>query len=152
MVEPFKRRQGRSIITKMPKFYLFDVGVSGILTKREIQEEKGPEYGKAFEHFIFMELIAYKSYKEKDFNINFWRTKSGLEVDFVLGPGETAIEVKGSSNIDKKDFHGLLAFIEEYSPKKAILVCNEKEERVSGSIRIMPWKIFLDKLWGDEII
>ncbi len=27
---------------------------------------------------------------------NFWRTKTGLEVDFVLGEGEVAIETKGA--------------------------------------------------------
>lgn len=62
-IEPFKKRQRRDVIIKMPKFYLFDVGVAGLLTKRSIPEEKGIEFGKAFEHFIFMEIVAYKSYK-----------------------------------------------------------------------------------------
>jgi predicted AAA+ superfamily ATPase len=32
-----------------------------------------------------------------------WRTKSGLEVDFVLGEGEVALEVKGTSRVDPSD-------------------------------------------------
>jgi len=135
-----------------PKFYLFDVGVAGILTKRHLKEARGEEFGKAFEHFIFMELVAYKSYDELDYKINFWRTKSGLEVDFVLGEGEVAIEVKGSARLDKRDLKPLIAFSEEYSPKKAILVCNESEERKSGNIRIMPWQRFLGELWEGKII
>ena len=151
-VEPFKKRQSRQVISKTPKFYLFDVGVAGILTKREIKEEKGEQFGKAFEHFMFMEIAACRSYHDLDFDINFWRTKSGLKVDFVLGSGEIAIEVKGTSRVDKNHLKGLYAFIEEYSPKKAILICNEKRERLHGKIHIMPWKIFLKRLWDQNII
>jgi predicted AAA+ superfamily ATPase len=151
-VEPFRRRQERQIISKAPKFYLFDVGVAGIITKRKILEQKGELFGKAFEHFVFMELVAHCSYNELDYEINFWRTKSGLEVDFVLGRGEVAIEVKGTSRVDQRDLRSLTAFVEEYSPKKALVVCNEKEERLQGNIRIVPWRRFLENLWGGKII
>jgi predicted AAA+ superfamily ATPase len=152
MVLPFKRRQDRQVISKAPKFYLFDVGVAGAITKRHLEEEKGELFGKAFEHLIFMELSAYKSYNELDYEINFWRTKSGLEVDFVVGGGELAIEVKGTSRIDKRDLRSLSAFIDEYSPRKAIVVCNEREERIRGKIRITPWHKFLRELWAGIIL
>ena len=152
MVEPFKRWQNRQVISKAAKFYLFDVGVAGVITKRHIEEEKGELFGKAFEHFIFMEIAAYNSYNEVDYEINFWRTKSGLEVDFVLGGGEVAIEVKGAARIEKRDLWPLNAFIEEYSPRKALVVCNEREERVHGGIRIMPYRNFLRHLWEGKII
>jgi len=32
IVEPFKKRQSRQVISRAPKFYLFDVGVWGALT------------------------------------------------------------------------------------------------------------------------
>ena len=35
-VEPYKKRQSRQVITKASKYYLFDVGVAGYLTKRHI--------------------------------------------------------------------------------------------------------------------
>ncbi len=152
MVEPFKRRQDRRVISRAAKFYLFDVGVAGAITKRRLEAKKGELFGKAFEHFILMEISAFNSYKELDYDINFWRTKSGLEVDFVLGRGEVAIEVKGSSRIDKRDLRPLRAFIDEYSPKKALVVCNERAERIHGQIRIMPYKKFLQDLWEGNII
>ncbi len=152
MIEPFKKRQSRQVITKAGKFYLFDVGIAGCITKRHIVEAKGEDFGKAFEHFIFMEMLAYRSYRDLDFPINFWRTKTGLEVDFVLGGGEIAIEVKGTSRVDKQDLHSLVAFEEEFSPRRSFLVCNERRERVHSSIRIMPWKKFLDCLWEGKII
>ncbi len=152
MVTPFKRRQGRQVISRAPKFYLFDVGVAGSITKRHLEEEKGELFGKAFEHFIFMELCAYNSYSELDYEITFWRTKSGLEVDFVLGGGRVAIEVKGATHVEKADLRPLTAFIQEYAPRKALVVCNEREERVYEQMRIMPWRRFLRDLWAGKII
>jgi uncharacterized protein len=48
MVEPFKNRPSRQILTKAAKFYLFDVGVAGAITKRHITEERGEAFGRAF--------------------------------------------------------------------------------------------------------
>ena len=151
-VEPYKKRQSRQVITKASKYYLFDVGLAGFLTKRHIAEQKGAEFGKAFEHFMLMEIVAYRSYTGKDFHINFWRTKSGIEVDFVLGKGEVAIEIKGSSHVDKRDIYGLNAFTEAFSPKKSILVYNEKEKRLHEKVTMLPWEVFLHELWSGKIL
>lgn len=152
MIFPFKKRQSRQVIGKTPKFYLFDVGVAGVLTNRHIHEERGELFGKALEHFILMEILAHRSLKELHYGVDYWRTKTGLEVDFVLGRGEVAVEVKGSTRIEKKDMRPLIAFIDEYKPRKTLLVCNESEERVIDTIRIMPWRKFLQDLWAGEII
>jgi predicted AAA+ superfamily ATPase len=147
-VEPFKRRQSRQVIGKAPKFYLFDVGVAGAITQRDIPQPKGEQFGRAFEHFIFMELVAHRSYSELEYPINFWRTKSGLEVDYVLAGGEVAVEVKGSARVSQPDLHALDSFAAEFKPKHALLVCNEKEERLVGAVRVVPWRRFLEKLWS----
>jgi len=151
-VEPFNRRQSRQVIGKASKFYLFDVGVAGALTQRRIPLPKGEQFGRAFEHFILMELVAYRSYKELGYPINFWRTKSGLEVDFVLSGGEVAVEVKGGTRISKRDLHALDSFTTEFKPRHALLVCTEKEERIVGAVRIIPWRIFLDRLWSGSYL
>jgi predicted AAA+ superfamily ATPase len=152
LLEPFKKRQSRQVIGKAPKFYLFDVGVAGELVKRRLLDEKGEAFGRAFEHLVFMELAAYRSYSGKDFPLHFWRTKSGLEVDFVLGDGETAVEAKGTSRVDGAELKALHAFKEEYSPRKAFVVCNERAPRDVGSIHIVPWRDFFASLWGGNVI
>jgi predicted AAA+ superfamily ATPase len=152
MVEPFAKRSSRQIITRAPKFFLFDVGVAGAIVKRRIPEARGALFGRAFEHFIFTELVAHSSYRELGYDIRYWRTKSGHEVDFILGDGEVALEVKGSSRVDDREFRALASFRDEYSPKKAIVVCNEGEERKIGNIRLMPWRLFLAALWAGDII
>jgi predicted AAA+ superfamily ATPase len=152
MIEPFKKRQNRQVISKAPKFYLFDVGVAGAISKRQLDEERGELFGKAFEHFILMEIMAYNAYQEVDFEINFWRTKSGLEVDFILGGGAVAIEVKGSGRVEARDLLPLKAFLTENPAAKPIVVCNERTERLHERIRIVPYRQFLADLWDSKII
>lgn len=151
-IDPFKRRQDRGVITRAPKFYFFDVGVAGSIIGRNIQQEAGIEFGRAFEHFIFMELLAYRSYKEQDFAINYWRTKTGYEVDFVLAKGEVAVEIKGTSRVDGRDIKGLKTFRDDYHPKKSIVVSNERHPRIEGGIHFLPWPIFLQQLWQGKIV
>ncbi len=151
-LEPFKKRLSRQVITKAPKYYLFDVGLAGYLTGRNLETERGKEFGKAFEHFLLMELVAYSSYSGKDFGINFWRTKTGLEVDFILAGGTVAIEAKSTMDVNRRDCKGLAAFMEEHSSKRNIIVCNERHKRHHGRIEIIPWSEFLSELWQGNIL
>jgi len=75
-----------------------------------------------------------------------------LEVDFILGDHECAIEVKATDNVHTKHFKGLISFSEEYTVKKKIIVSNDPYIRQANDIMIYPWKLFLEKLWSDEII
>jgi predicted AAA+ superfamily ATPase len=152
MIEPYKKRQDRNVIMRSGKFYLFDVGVAGAITHRQIPKEKGEQFGKALEHFILMEILAHRAYRELDYDVNFWRTKSGLEVDFILGKGEVAVEVKGTSRVDTTDLRPLKTFIQEYRPARAFVVCNERASRAHEDIRIVPWRDFLKMLWNGEVI
>ena len=157
-LQPYYRRKKRDHITvKTPKFYLFDVGVVNGLTKRKIAELKGAQAGVMFEHYIFMELMAYRGLNDLDFSIQYWRTQTGHEVDFILGDADVAIEVKINDNVHQSDLHGMLAFHEYAAPKKSIVVCNVPKARKLSvnkhlSIDILPWEVFLNKLWKGEVI
>jgi predicted AAA+ superfamily ATPase len=152
LVLPYKMRQERQVISKAPKFYLFDVGVAGAVSRRRIVEPRGDLFGRAFEHLVLMELVAHASYSELAYDIHFWRTKAGAEVDFILGDGEVAIEVKGTSRVDDRDLRGLRLFGETHRPRLAIVVCNETADRVVDGIRIVPWRQFFRELWAGEIV
>lgn len=156
-VEPFYKKSKRDHLSATPKFYLFDVGVAQYLQQNTIQALVGVEAGRAFEHFILLELMAYASYSEKQFDITYWRTKTGLEVDFVLKGGEVAIECKISAQVHASDVKGLLAFGDEFSPKRSIVVSQDSVARrlVLDNhllIDILPWREFLTRLWTGEIL
>lgn len=147
----FQRKRKRRIIQK-PKFYFFDIGIANTLLKREKIEPGTEIFGRAFEHFIFQELLAHRHYSGLEYDLSFWRTASGIEVDFILGDHAVAVEVKGVEEVQPKDARSLVAFQEEYRPKKSIIVSLDKKPRRIGKIDILPWKIFLDHLWDGEII
>lgn len=109
-------------------------------------------FGNAFEHFIYKEIYAHSSYSGLDYEISYWRTASQIEIDFVLGKNEVAIEVKASNTINSRHLKGLKAFMEEYKVNHALLICNENLPRKQGDIWILPWRVFLEKLWGGELI
>ena len=154
LLEPFSRRRSREVITRAPKFYLFDVGVAGHLMGRRVERPTGPEFGRAIEHLVLMEVLAYRSYRELDLPLRFWRTKSGLECDFVLGrDGEVAIEVKASARLRPSDLRSIRVYVEEHHPQRAIVVCNERDaRRTSDGIWILPWERFLEQLWSGAIV
>lgn len=156
-IYPYKNKIKREDLVATPRFYFFDVGIVNLLRKRTLPELKGKEAGAAFENYILMELWAYRAYNEKQFDIHFWRTSSGLEVDFVLGDAEVAIEVKISSTIASSDIHGLITFQKEYKPKATFVVCTAARMRKltlpdGQTIDIMPWQSFLELLWKGKII
>ncbi|EMS33185.1 hypothetical protein C943_00462 [Mariniradius saccharolyticus AK6] len=147
----FQKKPKRRVILA-PKFYYFDLGIVNKLLKRGRIEAKSESFGHAFEHFIYQELHAHSKYSEKDYMISYWRTTSQFEVDFILGDHEVAIEVKGTDNVQPRHLKGLKSFSEEYSVKKLIVVSDDPLERKAGDISIVPWKIFLERLWQGEII
>ena len=152
-VEPFGRRRSRAVLVRAPKFYLFDVGVAGHLSGRRLDRAAGPAFGQALEHYVLMEILAFRSYRERDVPVRYWRTKSGLEVDFVLGrDAEVAVEVKGTRRVRPDDLKGIRAFREEHRPRRAIVVSNDPAPRRTGDVDVLPWRAFLERLWTEEIL
>jgi len=152
---PYRKKVSRDIIQDTPKFYLFDVGLSSYIRRSTIPDLHGPEARHALESYIYQELYAYIHYKELRTDIHYWRTKSGHEVDFILGDGAVAIEVKTSAEIERRDVKGLDAFMQEHPGTKAIVASNVERRRLMqgshGDIHILPIKFFLQKLWAGEI-
>lgn len=150
-VPAYQKKPKRRVITA-PKFYFFDIGIVNFLLKRGKIEMGNEIFGNAFEHFIYQEIYAHSGYSGLDYAISYWRTASQIEIDFVLGNNEVVIEVKASTNINSRHLKGLKAFMEEYNVKHSILICNEELPRKQGNIWILPWQIFLEKLWNGELI
>ena len=150
-VPSYKKKPKRRVI-HAPKFYFFDLGIVNFLSRQFRIESGSPAFGKAFEHFLYMEIYAYSQYSGKDFPISYWRTASQLEVDFVLGQHEVTIEIKSSKHVNNRHLKGLKAFSQEYKVKKSIVVSQDAQPRLINNIVILPWEIFLKKLWNGEIL
>jgi predicted AAA+ superfamily ATPase len=150
-IPPWRKANNRKLV-ESEKIYLFDLGVANFLANRK-PKPGTPEFGKSFEHYILMELLAYKAYKNPELEITYWRTSTGIEVGFILADMAVGIEVKSSSKIYNIDAKGLHVLQQEQNLKRSILVCCETEKKMlSHNVECFPWQAFLNALWSDEII
>ena len=148
----FRRTEKRRVIAA-PKWYLFDVGVAGYLARRGKVAPGSTEFGKAFEHFILMELRAHSVYSGLLYPIRYWRTSSGFEVDAVLGDANAIVEIKSSETITYRDLKGIRAFREEHHAGRALVVSAvPAPRRTDDGIDILPWQDFLTRLAAGQII
>lgn len=127
------------------KYYFFDVGIVATLQERVFRPGT-PEYGEAFETYLFHELICYRDYIRQE-PLSYWRSSSGFEVDFIIGD-HTAVEVKAKENISPHDIKALQALAEEKILKRYLCVSLEPRMRRIGVVTILPYKEFLDNLWN----
>ena len=148
----FRKKKKRRLVSS-PKFYFFDLSPVIHLSRRGRVAPGSELFGRALEHFIWMEIVAHASYSELSYPIAYWRTASGFEVDFILGDHEIAIEVKSTEAANANHLKGLRRFKEEYSVRRSILVSlDSKPRKTEDQIEILPWQTFLEQLWGSEII
>lgn len=157
-VQPYYKKASRRTISSIPKFYLFDVGVANRIKKTRLETLNGAEAGKSLEHYIFLELLAYIKLNSLDQRIDYWRTHTGIEVDFILNCSTLnpiPVEVKISHNLHHTELKGLKTFMKEYNVKKGYLVCMVDRARKhtieEGEIIIYPVKEFLEDLWDGKI-
>lgn len=154
LLESFKETKTRKAVTT-PKFYFFDTGVCNHIVGRQQLAEGTPEYGKALEHFIFTELLAFRDYCFKQFEIYYWRSTSKFEVDFIIklrNKKLIGIEVKATNRVDKDDLKGLKAFEEDFKLSQKIIISNEKHSRlIDGGFIVLPSAVFCKQLWNMEL-
>ena len=134
------------------KFYFFDTGVVRSILDLPPTKEKSKDFGDFFEAYIHHELRTYIDCYRPEAALNYWRTTSNHEVDFILG-GQIAIEVKAKSIVSEKDLSGLRACEQEKLLKKYIVVSMEERPRlVDDLFLIVPYKVFLKSLWNHELL
>jgi len=129
------------------KFYFFDVGVVGFLQGRQFRP-RTPEFGEAFETWLHHELVCHRDYVSGE-PLHYWRSQSGFEVDFILGD-HTAVEVKAQENVSPADLRPLRALAEEKRLRRYVCVSLEARRRKVGEVTLLPWREFLEALWGGE--
>jgi predicted AAA+ superfamily ATPase len=142
---PAWRKSAKRKPVASSKYYFFDVGVVSALQGRLVRAGT-PEFGAAFETWVMHELASWGDYASGD-DLFFWRSASGIEVDFVIGD-HTAVEVKASRHVSTADLRSLRALREEARLKRYVCACLEARPRTVDGIAVLPYGDFLDALWG----
>jgi predicted AAA+ superfamily ATPase len=150
LIRPFYRNVRKELI-KSPKVYFVDPGFLYIAQEILPTIQRQP-MGNVFENACFLRLRELNLIKPPQF----WRTKSGAEVDFVITSSQTGrpipIEVKMSSK--KTLGKSLISFIKNYQPDEGFVYFQSgsgKEGHVvhrKTTIHFVPYHI----LPGKEVV
>lgn len=149
----FSKRVQRELSTH-PKIYLFDAGVFRTLRPRGPLDRVEDIEGVALEGLVAQHLRAWNDYSAEKHDIGFWRTRSGLEVDFVVyGPKDFwALEVKNATKIYPVDTKPLEAFLVDYPMATAILLYRGTERLWQKGVLCLPCDEFLLALKPNELL
>ena len=152
LIPIFTKRAKRVSLTSHPKFYLFDSGVFRTLRRIGPLDTTQEINGGVLEGFILQQLKAWCDYSSGRYQIFYWRTKAGLEVDFIVygEQGFWAIEVKNNNKVFSKDVRSLLHFSEDYPECTPLLLYRSKEKLVESGILCMPCDLFLNQLLPNQ--
>jgi predicted AAA+ superfamily ATPase len=123
-----------------PKFFFFDAGVFRAIRPRGPLDSPEEIDGPALETLLFQELRALNSYLRLGYDLSYWRTRTGIEVDLVLygERGLHAFEIKRSSRVRDEDLRGLRAFGADYPVARLWMLCGGKRRLREERIEILP--------------
>jgi len=147
----FRRRQKRQLSVH-PKFYWFDAGVFRSVRPTGPLDRPEEIDGAALEGLVAQHLRAWADYSGSNSSLSFWRTKSGVEVDFVVygEQGLWAYEVKNSRRVRPRDLRGLRSFLEDYPEVQPRLLYRGEERLLTGGVRCEPVADYLPRIKPGE--
>ncbi len=145
---PVFSRKAKRRLAAHPKFYFFDAGVYKTIRPRGPLDAAEEVEGVALETLFLQEVTALNSALGLGYDIRYWRTAVGREVDFVLyGPrGLLAFEIKRSSRITQSMLGGLKSFAADYPMAMTYLVYGGSRRMYEGRIDIVPFTEMLPSL------
>jgi predicted AAA+ superfamily ATPase len=124
MVTPFVGNK-RAELTTNPIFYFIDNGFRNFALRDFNISPQRSDIGLLVQSLIFQEIYKYISQHFLNYNIHYWRTKSGAEVDFVLYKNENdflPIEVKYQNMSDFKISRSFRSFLQAYMPSQGVII------------------------------
>jgi predicted AAA+ superfamily ATPase len=145
---PVFTKRAQRVLVGHPKFYYMDAGVFRSVRPKGPLDSPEEIGGACLEGLVAQHLRAWIAYGRGDHSLSFWRTKSGLEVDFILYGPDTfvAIEVKRARSVTGKDVRSLLAFGEDYPQATPILLYGGSERLKIHGVYCLPCGEFLRQL------
>lgn len=140
----FTRRAARQLASH-PKLFLFDAGVFRSLRPSGPLDPAEEAEGPALEGLVAQHLRAWSAYRSVPVELSYWRTRSGVEVDFVVYGPDTfvAIEVKNTRAVRPRDLTGLKAFREDFPEARVLLLYRGSERLVRDKVPCLPVDGFL---------
>ena len=137
-----------------PKYYFFDVGLVRTLNGSVRDKLSNLEVGSLLETFILHELRSYRDYSNCGGEFYYWRTGSGVEIDFIWTRGDRAvgIEIKASSKWRRGNSRALQELYSLGKLDACYGIYRGEESLKDGDVSVLPCEVFLKKLHEGKII
>jgi hypothetical protein len=100
-------------------------------------------YGKAFEHFLTLEIYRLQLCKDLDYSLSYLLTKDGVEIDLVIerpGKKRALIEIKSSSLITEHDLKPLQGILADIPNSEAYCFSNDPIPKKFNNITALHWQ------------
>ena len=149
---PVFTRRARRRTAAHPKFYLFDAGVYRSLRPKGPLDRAEEIDGCAFEGLVAQHLRAWIAYSGSDCELFYWRTRAGVEVDFVVygRDGFWAVEVKNTAVVRSQDLQALRSFRYDYPECEPIFLYRGRDRLLIDGVLCVPGEEFLSGLTPDR--
>ncbi len=143
----FAKRAKRELIAHR-KFYFFDAGVYRTIRPKGPLDRPEEIDGMALEGLVLQHLRAWIDYSGERNALYFWRTRAGVEVDFIVyTPTDfVAIEVKNAAKITPGDLVGLKTFRRDYPECRTLLLYRGRQQTMVDGILAVPVERFLKEI------
>lgn len=147
LVPVFSKRAKRELVSH-GKFYFFDTGVWRAIRPKGPLDRPSEIDGAALEGLVYQHLKAKLDLNGIRDGLYFWRTRGGVEVDFIVYTPDSflAIEVKNSATVQPADVSGLRAFKEDYPEVTPMLIYRGHEQILFRDVLLIPAEKFLLEL------
>lgn len=132
-LSPFFSNAQKEMV-KMPKIYFLDTGIKSLIASDFSKFKNRSDGGALLENFVFNEIKRKLKMAERT---NFWRNKTGAEVDFIIRKGVEIIpmEVK-TKNEDLKIEKSLRSFCGDYKIAKGYVIFGEGQTGKNDALNI----------------
>ncbi|MBI5299264.1 MAG: ATP-binding protein [Deltaproteobacteria bacterium] len=150
LLQPY-HRSIRKQQRQNPKFYFFDTGIKRAL-EGTLEVPLLPQtyaYGRAFEHWLIIEMMRLNDYKKTDFRFYYLLTKDGAEIDLIVerpGLPDILIEIKSSNRVDERDTQTVEKFLRDFNRAEAYCFSNDPTSKKIGSVLALHWQKGLQEI------
>lgn len=143
LLRPYHNNVSKRYI-KSPKVYFIDTGLLCFLIGLHSADElaRSPFLGHVFENMVIMELVKRLSASARPYNLYFYRTLKGIEVDLLIESNGKldAYEIKWTQTPDKSIISSLQALKEDHPIQKmAVLAPISSPFPIAQGIQALPW-------------
>lgn len=144
---PAWKTSSRKRLITHPRYYLFDPGVTNALTHNLNENISARVRGRRFEQFFISQIRAQIEYARLRYQLYYWRTNHGAEVDLLICQGQSilyALEIKSSNIITGAGLSGMKSFLQSNPNVPCFVIGIDQPTRIlSEEITIVSWDTFL---------